>query len=118
MQPYDIRLGTDSSTAYDGDDPNVWQYGAGGWNRGALRLYYATSGGSYVIGSGGTNNNGNLLRQDHFVPSDDAVTSYALSNDAFSYDALNRVTSIAETTQTPTATTAPNALGAKRCLNW
>jgi len=99
-QLFDIRLGTDPNPAYDSDDLNAWQNAAGSWNRGALRLYYSTLNGCHVYGNGGTNNNGNLLRMDHYIPLDDATSNFVASIDRYDYDPLNRVKSATELTYT------------------
>ena len=80
LQMYDIRLGTSSS--------DEWE-----WNRGALRYYYASN---YAWGDGGTNNNGNLYRGEHFVPIDAGVSEWMISTDYYSYDALNRLSDTTE----------------------
>jgi RHS repeat-associated protein len=99
-QLFDIRLGTDPNPAYDSDDLNAWAGAAGSWNRGALRLYYSTLYGCYIYGNGGTDNNGNLLRMDHQIPLDDAVSNFAASIDRYDYDSLNRLKSVTELSYT------------------
>jgi RHS repeat-associated protein len=97
LQLFDIRLGTDPNQLYDSDDLSEWVNAPGSWNRGHLRFFYATYDGNFEnFGSGGTNNNGNVLRVDHWVPGDDAVSSFARHFDRYSYDALNRIKSVAE----------------------
>ena len=44
----------------------------------------------------GANNNGNLYRMDHFVPTNEAASTYAMSVDYYGYDHLNRITGIWE----------------------
>lgn len=105
LQPFDIRLGTDSSTTLDNDVLTDWQYATGSWDRGALRLYYATSSGSPVYGNGGTNNNGNLIRQDHFMPADISISNWAMNYQEYTYDSLNRLKTAAESSQTPSGVT-------------
>ena len=100
LQLFDIRLGTDPNPSYDSDDLNTWQNAAGSWNRGALRLYYSTIDVCHVYGNGGTNNNGNLLRMDHHIPADDAVSSFVASIDKYDYDPLNRLKSVTELSYT------------------
>jgi RHS repeat-associated protein len=95
-QLFDIRLGTDPNPLYDSDDLEVWQDAAGSWNRGALRLYYSTLDSCHVYGNGGTNNNGNLLRMDHHIPLNDAVSNFVASIDRYDYDPLNRLKSVTE----------------------
>ncbi|HEV2798902.1 MAG TPA: NPCBM/NEW2 domain-containing protein [Pyrinomonadaceae bacterium] len=83
-QLYDVRLG--SAT-------DEWS-----WNRGAIIAYY--DGAHSWSNSGnvatGADNNGNVTRTQTWVPGDDAVTTYALSDDYFTYDALNRLSSVSE----------------------
>ncbi len=97
LQAYDTRVGTDNSTSLDADDPNVWQYAAGSWNRGALRLFYSKdSNNNPITGNGGLNNNGNLYRMDHFMPGNDTVTNYTMSEGSYQYDHLNRLLNVTE----------------------
>jgi RHS repeat-associated protein len=100
-QLFDIRLGTDPNPAYDSDDLNAWAGAAGSWNRGALKLYYSTLDGCHVYGNGGTDNNGNPLRIDHHIPTDDAVSNFVASIDRYNYDSLNRLKSVTEITKGP-----------------
>jgi RHS repeat-associated protein len=84
QQLYDARLGTGT-----GDGQTVeWT-----WNRGALRMYYASN---YAYGDGGLNNNGNVYRMDHFIPLNDSVSQWAITEDYYGYDDLNRVTSFTD----------------------
>jgi RHS repeat-associated protein len=99
-QLFDIRLGTDPNPVYDSDDLSAWQNAAGSWNRGALSLYYSTLNGCHVYGNGGTGNNGNVLRMDHHVPVDDAVSNFVASIDRYDYDPLNRLKSVTELSYT------------------
>ncbi|MCU1267735.1 MAG: repeat-associated core domain protein, partial [Acidobacteria bacterium] len=75
-QVWDMRL----STVPFGTDP------ANG-DRGALVNYYSNS---FAQGGSGADNNGNLLRQETYIPG----SSYF--QDDFSYDKLNRLTSTSE----------------------
>ncbi len=84
QQLYDIRLGT---SVTDNGAPATW-------NRGDLRLYYGTN--PNAFGNDGTNNNGNVWRAEHVVPLDDAVNNYVDSVSYYSYDELNRLTSVVE----------------------
>ena len=97
-QLFDVRLGTGNDPAYDG--PNADQMGTS-WNRGALRIYYSSSNNDYTWPTAvPQNNNGNLYRQDIFVPAtlDGAnnVANYTLGVDYFNYDSLNRLVSMDE----------------------
>jgi RHS repeat-associated protein len=80
QQMYDIRLGT--------NEADEWT-----WNRGALRMFYDSN---FAYGNGGTNNNGNVYRLDHFVPTNDSASEWAMSLDYYGYDELNRITGIWE----------------------
>lgn len=81
-QLYDVRLGTNG-----GDE---WT-----WNRGALRIFNNLS---YNVGNGGTANNGNVYRVDHFVPLNDAASAWFMPVDYYGFDELNRITGIWEQT--------------------
>ncbi|HWQ31399.1 MAG TPA: RHS repeat-associated core domain-containing protein [Blastocatellia bacterium] len=108
-QLFDIRLGTDSNPILDSTNPADWQYANGSWNRGAIRLYYSASLNDY---SGANpqqaDNNGNVYRMDHFVPTAvDAshnITNWVLGADTYEYDELNRITRVTEWYQNYTAT--------------
>ncbi len=75
-QLWDIRLSTIpfATNPADGD-------------RGAIVNYYSSN---FIQGETGTDNNGNLLRQDINVP------GIGFFQDTFSYDSLNRLKSVAE----------------------
>ncbi len=68
------------------------------WNRGAIRMYFNSDNSDYNATPTYANNNGNLYRQDHFVPDNDAISSWSMSVDYYDYDAVNRVKLIAEHT--------------------
>ena len=103
-QMFDARLGTDSNIAYDVENPAVWRWATGTWNRGAIRLYYSSTFNDYddyTVSNGAlVNNNGNVNRMEHFVPGNDSVTTYSISIDKYTYDALNRIQDIKEFKQT------------------
>jgi RHS repeat-associated protein len=80
---YDVRVGT--SAVNDGSNAS--------WNRGALRIYYSSN---FTYGNGGSNNNGNVYRLDHFVPLDTSVSQWVMSIDYYSYDTFNRITNVTE----------------------
>lgn len=87
-QLFDIRLSTAS-----------WATEEWNWNRGAIRNYYS---GNYAWEGDPTtppeaDNNGNLRRQEHLVPADDQVSVYTFTQQTYDYDALNRLSSVAET---------------------
>ena len=100
-QLFDVRLGTDSNTINDGPDPAQWS--AASWNRGALRMYFSSNLIEYAWpAQSPQHNNGNLYRQDHFVPTaldgSGNPTTWGMSVDYFGYDSLNRVTLAQEET--------------------
>jgi RHS repeat-associated protein len=84
LQNYDIRLGTSAT--------DEWE-----WNRGALRYYYSSN---YAWGDGGTGNNGNLYRAEHFIPLDAAVNEWVMATQYYSYDAFNRLAQVEEFSET------------------
>jgi RHS repeat-associated protein len=86
-QLFDIRLSTTSWTT------DQWN-----WNRGALVNYYSSN---YAWEGdpstpAGPDNNGNVLLQQHWVPGDDAISTFNYTQDYFAYDSLNRIQSAAE----------------------
>jgi RHS repeat-associated protein len=88
-QLFDIRL----STA-------PWAADQWNWNRGAILNYYS---GNYAwegdpATPAGADNNGNLRRQQHWVPADDQISSHAFVQQTYEYDALNRLAWVAEAT--------------------
>lgn len=80
-QLYDIRVSTLSLQA---DEFN--------WNRGCVELFY----GAYAWGQSGPANNGNVTSSMHWIPANDAVSDYTYTQDNYSYDALNRLSSASE----------------------
>jgi RHS repeat-associated protein len=108
-QLFDIRLGTDSSSSWDVEDPQVWQWANGSWNRGALRIYYNAGQNDYSgPNPAQADNNGNVYHMEHFVPTgvdgSQNITGWALGKDSYLYDELNRLTQV---TETPTGGTGP-----------
>jgi RHS repeat-associated protein len=61
------------------------------WNRGAIINHYSNAPGAWGASGGGADNNGNLLRQEVYVPDDDQISSYNNIVAEYGYDALNRV---------------------------
>ncbi|MBV9924358.1 MAG: discoidin domain-containing protein [Acidobacteria bacterium] len=57
------------------------------WNRGALINHYSEQ--SWA--GSGSDNNGDLAKQDVYIPDDDQVSNYSLSTFFYEYDALNRL---------------------------
>ena len=62
------------------------------WNRGAIINHYSSSG--WGASGGGPDNNGNLLRQEVYIPTDDAISGYFNVVQYYGYDSLNRLTSV------------------------
>ncbi len=87
---YNSRLQMTETLLGTGNNPNV---GTDAWARGKLVFDYGT-----------TQNNGNVLKQEHFVPtsvtvnrpsSPDAVTQHVIPmRDVYEYDKLNRLTTV------------------------
>lgn len=80
LQMVDTRLGTSGT--------DEW-----GWNRGALITYYSNQARS--VGNpfmDATDNNGNVTMAEHYVPTDEAITTYSITlRDTYEYDGLNRL---------------------------
>ncbi len=86
QQLVDIRVG-DSST-------DEWN-----WTRGALVFYYGTTArDAWNPFANSADNNGNVLRQLHYVPLSGGGNVIPQLDD-YNYDALNRVTSVSESQQ-------------------
>jgi RHS repeat-associated protein len=75
-QLWDVRL---SSVAYATDPANG--------DRGAIVNYYS---GAFVQGGSGTDNNGQVLRQENYIPGS------SFYQQTYAYDSLNRLNSVAE----------------------
>ena len=79
-QQYDLR----ASTINDDID----------WNRGAVVLYYTST--NWQGAATGPDNNGNVLRAQSWVPINGDIHNPTNSDDWYSYDSLNRLTSVTE----------------------
>jgi RHS repeat-associated protein len=77
-QLWDVRVGTDAS---------------GSWNRGALQFFYD---GTYGYGTSGPDNNGNVRKSKQYIPLDESSSTWAIHEQVYNYDALNRLGSVAE----------------------
>lgn len=77
-----------------------WQTDQWNWNRGAIVNYYATADFSCqtndCMAHSGSDNNGNVIRQQSWVPGNDSASTYTYTQDTFSYDSLNRLSSVTE----------------------
>jgi RHS repeat-associated protein len=90
LQAYNITLGTGTSdAAADANSPTTNAV----WDRGRLVNFYG-SGDFTAWGTSGTNNNGNVLRAHHYVPT--TGSNYDQHYWDYSYDALNRLTLMVE----------------------
>jgi YD repeat-containing protein len=91
----DVRL---STVAWNTDQWN--------WNRGAIENWYDSTSGFPHPSTNGTNNNGNLLRSEVYIPNDDQISGYSFTKQAYTYDSLNRLASVAEYQNGSTQTSA------------
>jgi RHS repeat-associated protein len=62
------------------------------WNRGAIINHYS----DLSWAGSGSDNNGNLKKQDVYIPNDDAITGYSLTTSFYYYDGVNRLDSMRE----------------------
>ncbi|HMV48308.1 MAG TPA: RHS repeat-associated core domain-containing protein, partial [Blastocatellia bacterium] len=86
LQLVDIRLGESSTDEWN-------------WSRGALVSYYgSTAVANWDPFASSTDNNGNVLRQVNYVPLSGGGNVIPQLDD-YSYDALNRITSVSESQQ-------------------
>jgi YD repeat-containing protein len=79
-QLWDVRVST-------GPDIN------GSWNRGCLQYFYEST---LTHGASGPDNNGNVLKANHYIPLDDQSNTWTIPHQLYTYDALNRLTSVAD----------------------
>ncbi|MGH9876875.1 MAG: hypothetical protein ACRD5H_04500, partial [Nitrososphaerales archaeon] len=71
---------------------NMLGTSAGGWNRGLLLTYYSVQARNLGAPAGEySGNNGNVWMQEHYVPTNDAITTHTLFRDIYEYDDLNRL---------------------------
>ncbi len=65
------------------------------WNRGRQILYYSSN---HAWGGSGTDNNGNVIYAENWVPPPNATLDQAqtLTQDSYTYDALNRLSAVNE----------------------
>lgn len=63
------------------------------WNRGAVINHYSDQ----CWGAcNGTDNNGNVKKQDYYIPDNEAITTFQTYTESFTYDNLNRLTNVSE----------------------
>lgn len=79
-QLWDVRVST-------GSDIN------GSWNRGCLQFFYEST---LTHGASGPGNNGNVLKSSHYIPLDDQANTWSIPHQLYTYDSLNRLTSVAD----------------------
>src|SRR6185369_4998712 len=72
------------STSYTGTSDTTW-------NRGAIINHYSNQCWGMCSGASMTDNNGNLQKQEVYIPSDDQVSGYTLRWQQYDYDSLNRL---------------------------
>jgi len=68
------------------------------WNRGAIINHYSNNYGCWGASCNAPDNNGNLMKQDVYIPANDQVSSYTMWWQQYSYDSLNRLTQVYEHT--------------------
>jgi RHS repeat-associated protein len=68
------------------------------WNRGAIINHYSDQCWGLCSGQGMSDNNGNLRKQDNYIPDNDALptTNFQTYTQSYGYDSLNRLQSVAE----------------------
>ena len=77
------------STSYTGPTDTTW-------NRGAIINHYSDTCWGMCPGLPMTDNNGNLQKQDVYIPNDDQISSYTLRWQQYDYDSLNRLNWVRE----------------------
>jgi RHS repeat-associated protein len=64
----------------------------GTWNRGVLLTYYSVTARQAGYPAGDySGNNGNVWMQEHYVPTNDAISTHTIFRDYYEYDDLNRI---------------------------
>jgi RHS repeat-associated protein len=66
------------------------------WNRGAIINHYSDQCWGMCTGSPMTDNNGNVKKQDHWIPDNEQVSTWQTYTQWYSYDNLNRLQSLWE----------------------
>ncbi|HEX3253496.1 MAG TPA: DUF2341 domain-containing protein, partial [Pyrinomonadaceae bacterium] len=61
------------------------------WNRGAIINNYSDQCWGMCSGSAMTDNNGNLKKQEVYIPNDDQISGYTMRWQQYDYDSLNRL---------------------------
>ena len=66
------------------------------WNRGAIINSYSDQCAGVCTGSAMTDNNGNLKKQEVYIPNDDQISGSTMRSQQYDYDSLNRLNSARE----------------------
>ena len=66
------------------------------WNRGAIINSYSEQCTGICAGSSMTDNNGNLRKQEVYIPNDDQLSSHTMRRQQYDYDSLNRLNWVRE----------------------
>ena len=64
------------------------------WNRGKIINSYSDQCSGACSGSGMTDNNSNLKKQEIYIPDNDQITSSTMRSQQYDYDSLNRLNSV------------------------
>ncbi len=64
-----------------------------GADRGYIAIYYRGNASGY---NGGTDNNGNVLCTETWIPHDEVISGWDVTRDDYAYDSLNRISSVNE----------------------
>jgi RHS repeat-associated protein len=80
----EIRVGT-----YNATDP-TW------WNRGAIINHYSNNYGCWGASCNAPDNNGNLMKQEVYIPNDENITTSTMHWQQYDYDKLNRINWVRE----------------------
>jgi RHS repeat-associated protein len=75
-------------------DTRVSTVDDGSWNRGAIVNYYSLA--NFGFGNTGTDTNGNVYIQQHYIPHDDQMIAWTMQQQNYDYDSLNRITWVGE----------------------
>ena len=84
------------------------------WNRGRIGNRYSFQCNAFDPGCAGSDNNGNLVAQDLFVPQDDQASTATTMLQAYNYDGLNRMTGAWD----PEGNNAPDCPSGNGCTGW
>jgi RHS repeat-associated protein len=80
------------------------------WNRGAIINHYSDQCWGVCAGQSMADNNGNLKKQDNYIPDNEQVSSYQTYTQFYSYDNLNRLQTVTESKYLNGSTTGTQTL--------